>query len=58
LLIGWAMWRDRIARPAYIVIAISSLTINITEVFPVNFMLGLLLAHTISLSRSDRTEVR
>ena len=42
----WAYRRDPEARPLYLVFAISSLTINITEVFPVNFLLGLALAGT------------
>ena len=50
-LLGWAFWRDPKARLTYLVIAIVSLTINITEVFPVNFLLGLALAHTIAISR-------
>jgi hypothetical protein len=45
----WAYRRDPQARPAYLVFAITSLTINITEVFPVNFLLGLALAGTSSL---------
>jgi hypothetical protein len=47
----WAYLRDAQARPVYLVVAISSLTININEVFPVNFLLGLVLARTLSLSR-------
>ncbi len=50
-MLGWAFLRDRAARPAYLVFAISSLAINITEVFPANFLLGLTLAHTIFISR-------
>jgi len=46
----WAYRRDTRARPVYLVLAITSLTINITEVFPVNFLLGLALAGTLSLS--------
>ena len=50
----WAYRRDPRARPVYLVFAITSLTINITEVFPVNFLLGLALAGTLSLSRRAR----
>jgi hypothetical protein len=46
----WAYRRDSRARPVYLVLAITSLTINIAEVFPVNFLLGLALAGTLSLS--------
>jgi hypothetical protein len=52
-LLGWAFWRDPIARPTYAVIALASLTINITEVFPVNFLLGLALAHSLAHSGLD-----
>jgi hypothetical protein len=47
-LLIWAYRRDARARPVYLVFAITSLTINITEVFPVNFLLGLALAGTLS----------
>lgn len=52
--LGWAFLRDRLARPTYAVIAITSLAINITEVFPVNFLLGLTLAHTIFISPQQK----
>ncbi len=45
--LGWGFWRDAIARPFYLVVAVSSLTIIVTELFPVNFLLGLTLAHTL-----------
>jgi hypothetical protein len=48
-LLAWASWRDRPLRVFYAVVAISSLTINVPEVFPVNLMLGLALAYTASL---------
>jgi hypothetical protein len=50
----WAYRRDPETRPAYLVFAITSLTINITEVFPVNFLLGLMLAGTLSLPSRAR----
>jgi hypothetical protein len=53
-LLVWAYRRDTRARPVYLVLAITSLTINITEVFPVNFLLGLALAGTLSLSSRAR----
>ena len=56
-LLGWAFLRDPVARPTYLVIGITSLTMNITELFPVNFLLGLLLAHTIFLSSRKPPEV-
>jgi hypothetical protein len=44
--LAWAFWRDRRARIFYAVIALSSLTAKINELFPVNFLLGLALAHS------------
>jgi hypothetical protein len=55
-LLAWAFLVDRAARPAYLVIALASLTLNITEVFPVNFLLGLLLMHSISVSGASRMQ--
>lgn len=49
LLLAWAFRRDRAAQPFYLVIAVCSLTMNIIELFPVNFLLGLALAHTLSV---------
>jgi len=46
LMIGLAAWRDPRARPIYLVLFLASLTVNITELFPVNFLLGLLLCHS------------
>jgi hypothetical protein len=50
-LLIWAFWRDPVARPIYAVVLISSLMISICEVFPVNFTMGLALAHTLAMSR-------
>lgn len=47
-LVGWAFWRDRAARLFYFMIVLTSLTQNIMELFPVNFLLGLALAHSIA----------
>jgi hypothetical protein len=56
-LLGWAYWRDPMARPAYLVIVLVSLTMNVTELFPINFMLGLLLAHTIANTGATRARL-
>jgi hypothetical protein len=37
----WAVRRDPVATPFYAVLALCSLTINVTELFPVNVLLGL-----------------
>ena len=50
LLLAWAWQRDPLARPFYLLLAIASLVINVTELFPVNFLLGLALAHTLVAS--------
>lgn len=52
-LLLWAFLRDRQARSVYLVFALTSLTLNINELFPVNFLLGLALASTLSLSQKD-----
>jgi len=44
--LAWAGWRDRAARPFYWVVALCSLTINVTVLFPLNFLLGLAWAHS------------
>jgi len=52
-LLFWAARKDATARPFYAVLALCSLTMNITEVFPVNFLLGLALAHSALRSKQD-----
>ena len=47
LMLLWACIRDPVARPTYLMIFLASLTFNITEVFPINFLLGLLLTHSV-----------
>jgi len=43
----WAGMRDPVARPFYAVVALGSLTINVTELFPVNLLLGIAWAHSV-----------
>jgi hypothetical protein len=50
----WAFAKDRDARPFYLVVAVASLTINIPETFPLNFLLGLALARSIHQWRIRR----
>ncbi len=45
-LLAHGAWSDTRARPVYVVIGIASLTTNVIEFFPVNVLLGLLLAHS------------
>jgi len=51
----WAGWRDSVARAFYLVVLVASLTINVTEVFPVNLLLGLALAHSFTTPPRLRT---
>lgn len=53
-----AAWRDRKARLVYAVLGLASLTVNLTELYPVNFLLGLILCRSYfpELTESD-TEV-
>jgi hypothetical protein len=43
----WAGRRDPSARLFYCVVAMASLTLNVTELFPVNMLLGIALAHSV-----------
>ena len=49
--LAWAWGQDRRARPFYLVIGLTSLTMNVTELFPVNALLGLALAQSLSASQ-------
>jgi hypothetical protein len=42
----WAALRDTLAWPFYCIVAVCTLTINVTELFPVNVLLALTLAHS------------
>lgn len=45
-MLAWAAMRDPLARPFYCIVAVCTLTINVTELFPVNALLALTLAHS------------
>lgn len=49
----WAALRDPPSRTFYTIVTLCSLTINITELFPVNFLIGFALAHSMSSTRHD-----
>jgi len=58
LLLAYAAWRDETAAPLYLAIAIASLTTIVTELFPVNVILGLVLARSLFLmpvSEADKS---
>jgi len=48
----WAALHDPGARMFYVIIVLCSLTLNIPEVFPVNLLLGIVLARSLTLTRS------
>lgn len=48
---------DQQARIFYLSIMLASLTVNITELFPVNFILGLLLAHSLSIEKNKDCKI-
>jgi hypothetical protein len=53
LTMALAVWRDRPLFPVYAVLFLASITTNLLELFPVNFLLGLLLCRSI-LYKSER----
>ena len=57
-LIALAAWRDRPALPIYLVMFLASLTINLWELFPVNFMLGLLLGRSLLFAEEELFQVQ
>jgi hypothetical protein len=50
-LIATAFQRDRAARPLYVVIVLTSLTMSLAELFPVNLLIGLALARSLAMAR-------
>ena len=45
--LAWAATRDPQARMFYAIVAMCSLTLQVTELFPINFLLGVALAHSV-----------
>jgi hypothetical protein len=54
LVLGWAFTVDAKARLFYFAVAVASLTVSVPEAFPVNFLLGLALAHSAVQWREGR----
>ena len=48
VMLAWAFRRDVAARPAWAIFALASLTMNLLELFPINFLLGLALARALA----------
>lgn len=52
--LAWAAVRDHQARMFYAIVALCSLTLQVTELFPVNFLLGVALAHSVAVAPQTR----
>ena len=52
--LAWAAMQDHQARLFYAIVAACSLTLQITELFPVNVLLGVALAHSVVAARRTR----
>ena len=50
LALALAAWKDRQAMPVYVIIFLAGITINLLELFPVNFLLGLLLGRSLLMA--------
>jgi hypothetical protein len=57
LLIGYAARKDPPLRLPYLVLVIASMTINLTEFFPLNVILGLLLARSLTVTHGNTAEL-
>lgn len=55
LVLTLAAWRDRQALPVYLIIILAGMTINVIELFPVNFLLGLLLCRSLLMCPDVRS---
>ena len=53
-----AVRNDTQSRIFYVSIILASLTVNITELFPVNFILGLLLARSLSIAYNHKENLK
>ena len=51
--LAWAALRDYQARIFYAIVVVCSLTLQITELFPVNFLFGLALAHSVVVAQRN-----
>ena len=47
-LVGWGMWKDGAAAMFYLMVLLASLTLNVTELFPVGFLLGVVLSRALA----------
>lgn len=57
LVIAVAAWRDPRAGPVYLILCLASLTVNLLELFPMNFILGLLLCHSLLTERPENKQL-
>lgn len=56
LMLAWAFAKDPKARPFYLVVGVAGLTLNLPEVFPVNFLIGIALARSAWVAAHPRAE--
>ena len=58
-LLAWAFWVHQRARPLYVVLAVSSVVLNVNETFPVNLMLALALSATFyHVDKTQKLSIR
>lgn len=58
ILLVYAAKRDPQAAPVYLLASVASLTTNVTELFPVNMLLGVLLAHSYFITKEGEAYTR
>jgi len=56
LLLAYAARKDPVAAPFYLVVTVASLTTNLTELFPINIVLGIVLAHSLFIAEKERID--
>jgi len=55
LLLAAAAWQDRRALPAYAVLFLAGMTVNLMELFPVNFLMGILMCRSLLSGRDEHS---
>lgn len=58
LAIAVAVWRDPRAGPVYLILCLASLTVNLLELFPMNFLLGLMLCRSLVIARPNNAQLQ
>jgi len=52
-LIGTAAWKDRRTLPLYVLLFLAGMTVNLLELFPINFLIGILLCRSLIRRNAD-----